>query len=362
MSRVRSLFDKLQRRSSNERASSPQQAHSVWQKASWAVTDKQKMEQLVKEIQSLNNQLFKFLQHQAVVDIQKTQDMMSRALMFLCNNNAELKNVEDLLSTNTTATSVKEAALVKKWRLMLKTDLQNTKSALQRASTGLADADIRYFSFQKLSSAISQEKQGVCVAEHNDWTVFVEWRTIPNNGEAMKASLKRLAKLIQVANDPAFQALPCQGYVEHVEIGRFGLVSNITYLTTSTPAVSFKTASLNDLIKQRGWAPLATRMRIAYEMAEAVLQLHTVGWLHKSIHSGNIRFVIPNPGQANKIALEKPYPVGYDYARPDTESGAALTENADWIEEGDFTRISTIVGRLGNLSAGLLTCTGLPRS
>jgi hypothetical protein len=168
--------------------------------------------------------------------------------------------------------------------------------------------------------------QGMRITSYNTTVVMVEWRTITANWDAVKEYLRDLAMLLSQASDSAFHSLPCAGYVDMQESGRFGFVYDITDFTTGADASSVQTRSLFDLFAECPFVSIVDRMRIACDMAEAVLQLHTAGWLHKGICSENVRFVSAARSTARLIVGSSAYLVGYGYARPDTASAAVMTE------------------------------------
>ncbi|KAK0930908.1 hypothetical protein LTR29_016593 [Friedmanniomyces endolithicus] len=49
-------------------------------------------------------------------------------------------------------------------------------------------------------------------------------------------------------------------------------------------------------------------------LASSVLYLHTVGWLHKAVHSANVIFSMND----ENLSIESPYLSGFEYSRPDS--------------------------------------------
>jgi len=108
--------------------------------------------------------------------------------------------------------------------------------------------------------------------------------------------------------------------------GRFGFVYDITKLATGSDPASLRTSSLYELLTTCRFVSMADRLRIAHDMAEAVMQLHTAGWLHKGVCSEHVRFVASANLDVEAVVTNKAYLVGYGYARPDTTVAAAMTE------------------------------------
>jgi serine/threonine protein kinase len=73
-------------------------------------------------------------------------------------------------------------------------------------------------------------------------------------------------------------------------------------------------------------------------MAETVLQLHTTGWPHKGIRSENVLFFAAQAAELAEVAEQKAYLVGFEYARPDSKAGAAVTQLPDTPADTDLYR------------------------
>lgn len=85
-------------------------------------------------------------------------------------------------------------------------------------------------------------------------------------------------------------------------------------------------SSLSHLISNVTSVPLEIRMRTAYALCEALLNLHSVGWYHKAIKSENVLCFrqgseMGNTALSTAWELQCPYLVGFDCSRPlDAES------------------------------------------
>jgi serine/threonine protein kinase len=63
---------------------------------------------------------------------------------------------------------------------------------------------------------------------------------------------------------------------------------------------------------------LNSRIALAHAVAESLMYLHSVSWIHKSIRSDNILFFPGSSGSS--LDLENPILSGFGYARPDHPS------------------------------------------
>lgn len=135
-----------------------------------------------------------------------------------------------------------------------------------------------------------------------------------------------LALLLGTA-DPSFASLRCIGLLALKAQGQFGLVYEMPRAVDVEADKPSAHRSLHDLIALQGKISLKHRLSIACTIADAVLQLHTAGWLHKSIPSENVIFVSSEQGDAEAFLSTRPFLIGYDHARPNAMS--SLTEQSD---------------------------------
>jgi len=78
--------------------------------------------------------------------------------------------------------------------------------------------------------------------------------------------------------------------------------------------------SLFDLLSSSPKPRVTDRIRLAHAVANCLLYLHSVNWLHKGLRSHNIVF-FPTAskgknGTSKKVDYSKPYLSGFDFARP----------------------------------------------
>lgn len=135
-------------------------------------------------------------------------------------------------------------------------------------------------------------------------------------------------------SDESFRSLPCLGYYPLESQGRHGIVYSMPDDKTDW---AFK--SLKDLISTQANVSLNRRLEIARGLSDTVLQLHTAGWLHKSLRSENIIFLAPRGSDDKTFLNSEAYVFGYEYARTDTEDAAnAFTQLPDTGLEAELYR------------------------
>ncbi|EXJ58610.1 hypothetical protein A1O7_06037 [Cladophialophora yegresii CBS 114405] len=145
------------------------------------------------------------------------------------------------------------------------------------------------------------------MAVYKEEIVWTEWK--PYDPEQQFSSwsqqvedrVSKLAVLLGLKDTPAeFSAPRCLGYFhdEEDDEARFGLV----YRKPEGYPDS-KPVALLDLFRQAKKPSLTQRIRLAHNLSESVMYLHSINWLHKGIRSENIIFFPPSGQVADYDAL-----------------------------------------------------------
>lgn len=149
--------------------------------------------------------------------------------------------------------------------------------------------------------------------------VWVEWRANDPITEAQPAlnpsRVDKLVSLLSDTNKPDLLRVPhCIGYFDetgHKENsyrrGRLGFVFERPSPKSAGPV------SLRALIRSRTKPVLTERINLAKAIANCLMSLHSVNWLHKGIRSQNVLFFLED---GNIIDYSNPYISGFGYARP----------------------------------------------
>lgn len=230
------------------------------------------------------------------------------------------------------------SALPKNIRLLIGVDKRNDELRPDKnVKTEKKLPRLTIINERKLVFKNKAARKGITLAEYNKFPVLVQWKQASaSTWTRMDNQMKRLALLLSSVSDPTFHCLPCQGLLplEHKQC--FGLVYSIPLEDEADHAVALGMSTLYDSIDTVPKLSLTLRLCIARSMAEAVFQLHTAGWLHKGIRSQNVVFLAPKGTFAHAMLATPPFLIGYDYARPDTDT--AVTEMADTPVEADLYR------------------------
>ncbi len=173
------------------------------------------------------------------------------------------------------------------------------------------------------AEAIYKDPNG---GSQNVWIEWLDYEQIyspkPGPKPIIIDRVKQLAALLGSADKPKeFRAPHCLGYFDDCDTTnneegntRFGFVfskpSNVPQSTTPT--------SLLSLFSSSPKPSLTKRIALARSIANSILYLHSVNWLHKGLRSHNIVFFVPpsSKGEINNISPSYTYLSGFDYARP----------------------------------------------
>jgi hypothetical protein len=317
-----------------------QASNGVVKRLRWAASGKDKLLRLAGDVAAVNDRLEQLLELSDQAWLRAGQEALLRDLISRSPDTTTVEEVRQLLqpTSRTNRAALEAAAKLKQIRLTVGADFS---MAEHRAQDKVEIAPLTRLSAKKLSplirtSGLAYEKYEL--ASYNDQPVLLEWRVAePNSWPRLIVHLQRLAVLLCNMDDPSFHSLPCRGYMYYQDKERCCL----TYRLTQKGQIEGKNIvvnSLEDLIVREPHVSLNCRLKIAKDLAETVLQIHTAGWLHKAIRPANILFVAPSEDSVESILWTPTIMVGYGYARADTKDAAAFTELPDSAWESDIYR------------------------
>ncbi|PKS08199.1 hypothetical protein jhhlp_005475 [Lomentospora prolificans] len=118
-------------------------------------------------------------------------------------------------------------------------------------------------------------------------SVMVEWKYYNKDSPVRMEQTLRLGELVGVLNRnnlfKRFATLHCKGLVNDIENSRIGMIFSVDN------GKGKQMESLQDMIRREATPiPVGQRFELSKRLATAVLCLHSVQWLHKSIRSDNI--------------------------------------------------------------------------
>jgi serine/threonine protein kinase len=166
--------------------------------------------------------------------------------------------------------------------------------------------------------------------------VWIEWKEYdwqkqgaPSPPPLIVDRVQELAALLRHSPKPeAFRVPHCLGYFDNAnhsndfkldddedeEEPRIGFVFEKPKdedVSPDTPPIS-----LLELLRTAPKPRVTDRINLAQAVANCLLYLHSVNWLHKGLRSHNIVFFPSKSGKSSSIDYRKPYLSGFDFARP----------------------------------------------
>jgi hypothetical protein len=169
--------------------------------------------------------------------------------------------------------------------------------------------------------------------------VWVEWREYDPLMQAQTtlhpSRVDKLVSLLSDVHKPNLLCVPhCIGYFDdprckenNYRTGRLGFVFEKPSPVSASPV------SLRSLIMLRNKPLLTDRIAIAKAIANCLMSLHSVNWLHKGLRSQNILFF---PKDGSTVEYSCPYLSGFGYARPAFRED--MTEMMSQNPEADMYR------------------------
>ncbi|EXJ66367.1 uncharacterized protein A1O5_10519 [Cladophialophora psammophila CBS 110553] len=317
----------------NDTARVYQRRTSPWKKFKWAIFDQTKFETLIRDVQFFNEQLRSTLHWTEQGQYTGNSCDTLRSLINLTNDKDLLEIITNKLDALDSA--IQASARLKQRSLLLEIldDGPNgqgwlTPSRTHRPTSSLSPSgpsmiprqaspgrDLRRdFKFLRRSSSIADQTLYHEVASYNDQKVVLEWKTLPQHTERrLKHRIAAVADLLSGLNSPTFHSLKCIGYLKEPKTLRYA------YIFQPPKDDEFSLRTLQDLVAGDVLRPsINQRLVIASALTETVLQLHTAGWLHKSIRSDNVLFFQSRKADWSSLEnIPEAYLGGYEFARWD---------------------------------------------
>jgi len=295
-----------------------QAANNTFKRLRWAVAGREKISKIIDDLAGINNELERLLDTADRAWLQSGLAVLLREMLSRTTSQTEVLDLQSLLHP---ASSVEEhaihaAATLKRIRLVLEVDKREGETSPEPGTVGPDSQPSLKLLKRKHLSESSQQSNGIYCAKYKETHVLVEWRTsTPELYETLRPHVERLALLLKDP-DASLSNLQCDGLICHAQKSRFAFVYNIPLAGDLETEAVPHCYSLRDLVTAQRKTSLGDRLVIACRVAEAVLQLHTVGWLHKGLRSENVVFVDETEKRQDLTTNTAPYLVGYEFARP----------------------------------------------
>ena len=304
----------------------------------WATIDKSKLEKLLGDVRQRIGCLWDILAFEDRLFIRESLSHLLR------NGIANTRNHEELTCLSELALDVESRVSVagQLKRTILEIHSREHDAAL--SSTGKSSGSrTRVLRALKLRSSLLSSDAGSSgeereIVSYADEHVLVEFKFLgPDNVAQRKLSIRaeNLAILLSQIETASLYTLQCKGFIK-----KNGYILLVFEVPASTVPVAITTSSdrayltlSNARLQQDCLPDLDTRLSWALRLAETVLQLHTAGWVHKSISPAHILFLKrqgENESESRQFA--GPYLSGFGCAREISPS-AFSDEQPDMPEE-----------------------------
>ncbi|KAL8853108.1 MAG: hypothetical protein Q9221_001990 [Calogaya cf. arnoldii] len=307
-------------------------------KLKWAVFDRTKAANLVKDIVHFNNCLHSLLDNVNQDFVASALGSVLRDIISHSNATSELEVIKQLLSSSHIAapTALASAASLKQIRLVLglgPSDNSSEQSAQRAPPEGIKIKLIQlkpHLLQRETPRLLPNERE---LARYRSNPVLIEWKFIDRAHEKeLKTRVDQLAILLANTYDASFHSLHCIGYLpkdvsyqpDDESLICYGLVFELTISASIPPRIAPAIRPLSTLFADARKPSLNERRDIALALAETVLQLHTSGWLHKGIRSDNVLYIDIGDSKWEYSNANGPFLAGYEYARPTTAHTEAM--------------------------------------
>ena len=305
----------------------------------WATIDKAKLEKLLGDVRQRISCLWDILAFEDRLYIRESLSHLLRNGIVSTQSDRELSCLSELALDVESRVSV--ACQMKKSKLELfpRTDDPTLSKTGEKSRAQILRALKLRSSLLSSDAGSSGEEREVTsyAGEH----VLVEFKFLgPDKVAQKKLSIRaeNLAILLSHVEVASLHTLQCKGFMKKNDS-----ILLVFELPASTIPVAITMSSerayltLSDVRLQQDYLPdLDTRLSWALRLAETVLQLHTAGWVHKSISPAHILF-LKRQGQTESESRQfaGPYLSGFGYAREISPS-AFSEEQQNMNEENAY--------------------------
>ncbi|CAI4215616.1 unnamed protein product [Parascedosporium putredinis] len=169
----------------------------------------------------------------------------------------------------------------------------------------------------KLVRQVNHHDLGRLLADSAESQIWIEWRKYEKSGtdgaltEKLQQRTAAVAEFLAEPKPESFRTLKCRGYFHEPRRTSFGLIfelpegRNADRLSNLNQEI-LRTCSSKTIADR---PDLDDRYKLASSLAATVLNLHTAGWLHKSLMPSNIVF-FPNASERSGALVRNHFWLG----------------------------------------------------
>ncbi|KAJ6031534.1 hypothetical protein N7540_002266 [Penicillium herquei] len=307
----------------------------------WAAVDKSKFQDLVHDVRQIVDTLWKLLEPVRLRELSQQVGQTLTAVVDMSHDIEALKGLQASFSRMAICFPGDDIIATAVGLKVVREQLPEESSS----SSEMGPLE----SLQPLSrtllqcSARTRGATGTFIATYDGKPVLCESKVV--NGR-LKSKLRlrseNLARLLSLPKGPSFMTLNCLGFLEDMD----EIIFLYTYPPTSD--LTFPPRSLQELLRDSKTKPpsLTARLKLALDICNTLLTVHTSGWLHKNIRSENILFFTPSDASETSTFGTRPYLTGFTFARADSP-----VEISDQASEDSLADIYRHPHALGEPSA-----------
>ena len=315
----------------------------------WAMVKKDDFTRLIDKLIGYNDAIESFLDKAALNHLQAMQRRTYMMILQLTDKVDALKDLSHALQIRSDIPTSKfgpglsrSSTLVAESDHGYETGVRLVDFKAQQTLPGRSNKDLKIRDLDAIHLIPNTtDRPGVTFEGKQGWVEWKSWEKDQESKSSWNAIIedrvKSLVNLLASEHKPTeFRAPQCLGYFEDTvdDSCCFGFVYESPI---QGPEYAVPT-SLRDLLGVSRKPSLNKRLALAHAIAESLMYLHSVNWLHKGVRSNNVLFPSPPTKQGINPAWPAYQPMlsGFDYARPDLPD--SMTERASHILEHDLYR------------------------
>ena len=308
----------------------------AFERLKWGLFHKEELQKLLRKLREMNNCLHELLDNHHMAVLHEKQQETSMTLVQMRDSVTELKTLAE--GAQSARRWFDESTVLQS---NFNLELENLATFKAFYTSLLEERKIDAKSLCVQASKLQLKQQQLEKTYPQAWLyledappkmVWINWQNKQLPGDQINrmslSAVEELTTLLMAPKPDEFCVPPCLGCCDvNIPEGstRPGLIfENPSHVNRETPPTS-----LMDAIRKTPKPSLITRVALAQKIAQCLLYLHAVNWLHKGLRSEEILFF---PSSQEELDFVSPYVTGFEHSR-----------------RARFKEISTEVPRVGKM-------------
>jgi len=323
----------------SERKSFKDRTLAVWKKSGhvvgrieWMMVKKNGFEKLTESLIHFNNRIESFLDRNTLDEIRRGQAQHNLMLLQVTQQIGDLHGLVAALrldkSAKKDAVSLSRAStlVADDDQLSLLASLAAFKAHTLELAASKIPASQMEVDINELVEDARPQKSTRQIARLKERSVWIEKReaihdidTIPGYKAQLTSFVKELAMILSSNEKPqTFRSPQCLGYCYDQQSNGHALIYDWPAGNDDSNATII---SLRDSIVSSVKVPLNLRISLACQLAESILHLHAVNWLHKGFRSDSVLFTTVN----GEVTFTDAIISGFEFSRPALPEAITVT-------------------------------------